>query len=42
MDFFKVPTVSFQVLYVFVLLHHHRRRVVHWAVTALPTADWIR
>ncbi len=42
MDFFTVPTLSFQVLYVLVVLHHHRRRVVHLAVTALPSADWIR
>lgn len=42
MDFFTVPTLSFQVLYVLVVLHHRRRRVVHWAVTALPTPDWAR
>ena len=42
MDFFTVPTLSFQVLYVLVFLHRHRRRVLHFAVTALPTADWIR
>ncbi len=41
MDFFTVPTLSFQVLYVLVFLQHHRRRVVHFAVTALPSADWI-
>ena len=41
MDFFTVPTLSFQILYVLVVLHHHRRRVVHFAVTAWPTADWI-
>lgn len=42
MDFFTVPTVSFQVLHVLVFLHHHRRRVLHFAVTALPSAEWIR
>ena len=33
MDFFTVPTIRFQILYVFVVLHHARRQVVHVAVT---------
>lgn len=39
-DFFPVPTLRFQVLYVFLVLAHDRRRVVHCNVTAHPTADW--
>jgi transposase InsO family protein len=39
-DFFTVPTVRFQVLYVFLVLAHERRRVVHFNVTAHPTAEW--
>jgi putative transposase len=39
-DFFVVPTVTFRVLYVFVVLGHHRRRVVHFNVTANPTSEW--
>ena len=39
---FTVPTLSFQVLYVLVVLHHHRRRVIHFAVTVVPSAEWIR
>jgi transposase InsO family protein len=39
-DFFTVPTISFQVLYVFLVLAHERRRIVHFAVTAHPTAEW--
>ena len=39
-DFFTVPTVSFRVLFVFVVLAHHRRRVVHFNVTEHPTAGW--
>src|SRR5215469_7434161 len=39
-DFFTVPTVTFKVLFVFVVLAHHRRRVVHCNVTAAPTAAW--
>jgi len=33
-DFFVVPTILFQILYVFVVLAHERRRIVHFAVTA--------
>src|SRR3989475_2631522 len=39
-DFFVVPTVSFRVLFVFVVLAHHRRRVIHFNVTAHPTSEW--
>ncbi len=39
-DFFTVPTVSFRVLFVFVVLAHQRRRVVHFGVTEHPTAGW--
>jgi putative transposase len=39
-DFFVVPTVSFRILYVFIILAHERRRVVHFNVTEHPTADW--
>ena len=39
-DFFTVPTIRFQVLYVFLVLAHDRRRVVHFGVTAHPTAEW--
>jgi hypothetical protein len=39
-DFFLVPTLSFRLLFVFVVLEHHRRRVVHLNVTAHPTAEW--
>jgi hypothetical protein len=36
-DFFVVPTATFRVLYVFMVLSHHRRRVVRFNVTASPT-----
>ena len=39
-DFFTVPTVSFRVLFCFVVLRHERRKVVHFNVTASPTAEW--
>jgi len=37
-DFFVVPTATGRLLFVLVMLAHHRRRVVHVAVTAHPTA----
>lgn len=41
MDFFVVPTVRFQLLYVWFALDHGRRRVLHYNVTANPTAGWV-
>jgi putative transposase len=40
-DFFTVPTIRFQILYVFLVLAHDRRRIVHFGVTAHPTAEWM-
>ena len=40
MDFFTVQTVTGRVLFVLVLLAHQRRRIVHFAITDHPTADW--
>jgi putative transposase len=39
-DFFTVPTVTFRVLFVFVVLAHDRRRVVHFNLTSFPSAKW--
>jgi putative transposase len=39
-DFFVVPTVRNQVLYVLLVLAHHRRHVFHFNVTTNPTAAW--
>jgi putative transposase len=39
-DFFVVPTIRFQVLCVFLVLAHDRRRILHVNVTAHPTAEW--
>ncbi len=40
-DFFTVPTLSFDTLYVFFFIEHHRRKLMHVNVTAHPTADWV-
>jgi hypothetical protein len=39
-DFFVVPTATFRVLYVFIVLAHERRRLLHFNVTAHPTSEW--
>ena len=39
-DFFTVPTVTFQILYVFIILRHDRREIVHFNATYHPTAEW--
>ena len=39
-DLLVVPTATFRVLFVLVVLHQHRRRVVHWNVTENPSAAW--
>ena len=39
-DFFTVVTATFQILYVFVVIEHQTRRIVHCNVTSNPTATW--
>jgi transposase InsO family protein len=39
-DFLTVPTLNFQVLYVFIVLSHLRRKILHFNVTATPSARW--
>lgn len=39
-DFFTVPTATFRILFAFIVLRHDRRMVVHFNVTAHPTARW--
>jgi hypothetical protein len=41
MDFFVVPTVRFRLLYVWFAIDHGKRRVIHYNVTASPTAHWV-
>lgn len=40
LDFFTVPTVTYKVLFVLIILAHKRRRAVHFNVTEHPTAQW--
>jgi len=39
-DFFTVSTATFRVLFCFIVLEHSRRRILHFNVTANPTAEW--
>lgn len=40
MDFLVVPTVRFKMLYVWFVIEHGRRQVLHVNVTAHPTSSW--
>ena len=40
-DFFAVPTATFSLLFVLVVLRHERRQIVHVGTTAHPTAAWL-
>jgi putative transposase len=40
-DFFVVPTVRFRFLFVFVVVAHQRRHLIHFNVTANPTSEWV-
>ena len=40
-DFFTVNTIRFATLYVFIILDHSRRKVVHWAITPTPSMRWV-
>jgi putative transposase len=40
-DFLTVPTITLKVLFVFVVIAHRRREVLHFNVTEHPTAEWI-
>jgi hypothetical protein len=40
MDFFVVPTATFRVLYVLLIMAHDRRRILRFNVTTSPSAAW--
>jgi transposase InsO family protein len=39
-DFFTLPTATFRILFVFIILRHDRRRIVHFNITEHPSAEW--
>jgi putative transposase len=40
-DFFAVPTLTFKLLYCFLVIEHGRRKILHCNVTAHPTSEWV-
>jgi transposase InsO family protein len=40
LDFFRVPTATFKVLFVLIVLSHGRRRILHFNATEHPSAAW--
>jgi putative transposase len=40
-DMFVVATATFRLLYALIVLSLDRRQVVHFAVTANPSQDWL-
>ncbi len=40
LDFFIIPTATFKILFALVILSHERRKVIHFNVTANPSAKW--
>ena len=41
MDFFVVPTINFNILFVFFIIDHRRRKIIHFNVTNQPCALWV-
>mgnify|MGYP004004293693 CR=1 FL=1 len=41
MDFFIVPTINFNILFVFFIIDHKRRKIRHFNVTSQPSALWV-
>ena len=41
MDFFVVPTITFRLLYVWFVIDHNKRRIIHVNVTSHPTSKWV-
>ena len=40
LDFFTVPTATFRILFVLVVLSQDRRQILHFNVTEHPTSAW--
>lgn len=41
LDFFTIPTITFELLYCLFVIEHGRRRILHFNVTRHPTAEWV-
>ena len=41
MDLFVVPTVNFSIVYVFFIIEHAKRKIIHYNITGHPSAQWV-
>jgi len=41
MDFCVVPTIRFELIYIWFAIDHGRRKILHFHVTENPTASWV-
>ena len=39
-DFLTIPTINFKLMYVLVMIEHHRRKLICFNITKNPTAEW--
>ena len=39
-DFFTMPTVTYRIFYVFIVLRHSDRKILHFSITQNPSAIW--
>jgi len=39
-DFLTVPTVNLKLLYVLIVIEHHRRMLIYFNIITNPTAEW--
>ncbi|SIS64788.1 integrase core domain-containing protein [Salimicrobium flavidum] len=42
MDFLTIPTIKMDVLYIFVIIHHKTRKIIHFSVTKNPNQQWVK
>lgn len=42
MDFFTVPTLTFKILYVLIIINHNTRKIEHFGVTCNPNTIWLK
>ena len=40
-DFFTIPTIRFEILYILIIIEHRSRKIIHFAVTKNPNMFWI-
>lgn len=42
MDYFTVPTLTFNILYVLIIINHGTRKIEHFAITTTPNLFWLK